>query len=80
MLVTELADSEIVLGKLAARLLPVLALVTATIPVLALSGLLGGIIFEAILSLTLDHRGAGNLRLCAGAGHSRFGRPKRTRS
>jgi ABC-type transport system involved in multi-copper enzyme maturation permease subunit len=53
MLVTELADAEIVLGKLAARLLPVVALVAATIPVLALSGLLGGIIFEAIVSLTL---------------------------
>jgi ABC-type transport system involved in multi-copper enzyme maturation permease subunit len=53
MLVTELADGEIVLGKLAARLLPVVALVAATIPVLALSGLLGGIIFEAIVSLTL---------------------------
>ena len=53
MLVTELADTEIVLGKLAARLLPVVALVAATIPVLALSGLLGGVIFEAILSLTL---------------------------
>ena len=53
MLVTELADREIVLGKLAARLLPVVALVAATIPVLALSGLLGGIIFEAIVSLTL---------------------------
>ena len=53
MLVTELADAEIVLGKLAARLLPVVALVAATIPVLAIAGLLGGVIFEAIVSLTL---------------------------
>ena len=53
MLVTDLADAEIVLGKLAARLLPVVALVAATIPVLALAGLLGGVIFEAIVSLTL---------------------------
>jgi ABC-type transport system involved in multi-copper enzyme maturation permease subunit len=53
MMVTDLADSEIVLGKLAARLVPVLALVAATIPVLALAGLLGGIIIEAILALTL---------------------------
>jgi ABC-type transport system involved in multi-copper enzyme maturation permease subunit len=52
MLVTDLADSEIVLGKLAARFLPVVALVAATIPVLAMAGLLGGVIFEAILSLT----------------------------
>ena len=53
MLATELTSSEIVLGKLAARLLPVAALVMATIPVLALAGLLGGVIFEAIVSLTL---------------------------
>ena len=53
MLVTDLADGEIVLGKLAARFLPVVGLVAATIPVLALSGLLGGVIFEAILALTL---------------------------
>ena len=53
MLATELTNSEIVLGKLAARLLPVAALVMATIPVLALSGLLGGVVFEAIVSLTL---------------------------
>ena len=53
MLVTDLADGEIVLGKLAARFLPVVGLVAATIPVLALAGLLGGVIFEAILSLTL---------------------------
>jgi ABC-type transport system involved in multi-copper enzyme maturation permease subunit len=53
MLVTDLRDSEIVLGKLAARLLPVFALVGATVPVLALAGLLGGIIIEAIAMLTL---------------------------
>ena len=53
MLVTDLANGEIVLGKLAARCLPVVALVAATIPVLALAGLLGGVIFEAIVSLTL---------------------------
>jgi ABC-type transport system involved in multi-copper enzyme maturation permease subunit len=53
MLVTDLGDAEIVLGKLAARLVPVLALVTATVPVLALAGLLGGIIIDAILALTL---------------------------
>ena len=52
MLVTDLADSEIVLGKLAARLAPVLALVAATVPVLALAGLLGGVIIEAIVALT----------------------------
>ena len=53
MLVTDLTNSEIVLGKLAARLLPVFALVAATVPVLALAGLLGGIIIEAIATLAL---------------------------
>jgi ABC-type transport system involved in multi-copper enzyme maturation permease subunit len=53
MLVTDLSDSEIVLGKLAARLAPVLGLVAATVPVLALAGLLGGVIIEAIVALTL---------------------------
>ncbi len=43
MLVTELSDPEIVLGKLGARLLPVLGLVACTWPVLAISSLLGGI-------------------------------------
>src|SRR5271168_1419079 len=43
MLMTDLSDPEIVLGKLAARLLPVLGLVACTWPVLALSSLLGGI-------------------------------------
>jgi ABC-type transport system involved in multi-copper enzyme maturation permease subunit len=43
LLVTELSAPEIVLGKLAARLLPVLGLVACTWPVLALTSLLGGI-------------------------------------
>ena len=42
-LATDLSDSEIVLGKLAARLLPVLGLVACTWPVMAISSLLGGI-------------------------------------
>jgi ABC-type transport system involved in multi-copper enzyme maturation permease subunit len=40
---TDLTDREIVLGKLAARLLPVLALVAGTWPVMAICTLLGGI-------------------------------------
>ena len=43
MLATDLSDAEIVLGKLAARLLPVLGLVGCTWPVLAITSLLGGI-------------------------------------
>jgi len=42
-LATDLSDSEIVLGKLAARLLPVLGLVVCTWPVMAIGSLLGGI-------------------------------------
>jgi hypothetical protein len=43
MLATDLSDPEIILGKLAARLLPVLGLVAFSWPLLALSSLLGGI-------------------------------------
>jgi ABC-type transport system involved in multi-copper enzyme maturation permease subunit len=42
-LVTDLSDTEIVLGKLAARLVPVLGLVASSLPVLALGTLLGGV-------------------------------------
>lgn len=43
MLATDLSDPEIVLGKLAARLLPVLGLIACSWPVLAITSLLGGI-------------------------------------
>jgi ABC-type transport system involved in multi-copper enzyme maturation permease subunit len=49
LLVTDLSDAEIVLGKLAARLLPVLGMVFAGMPVLFLALLLGGISPEALL-------------------------------
>jgi ABC-type transport system involved in multi-copper enzyme maturation permease subunit len=42
-LVTDLTDTEIVLGKLGARLVPVLSLVACALPVLSLGALLGGI-------------------------------------
>jgi len=42
-LVTDLSDSEIVLGKLEARLAPMLGLVACSLPVLAVATLLGGI-------------------------------------
>ena len=53
MLTTDLSDPEIVLGKLAARLLPVLGLVACSWPVMALSSLFGGI---DPLALTLASR------------------------
>src|SRR5262249_20878917 len=59
-LITDLSDPEIVLGKLAARLLPVLGLVGCSWPVLAISALLGGIdptaltlAFAVILAIAL---------------------------
>jgi ABC-type transport system involved in multi-copper enzyme maturation permease subunit len=42
-LVTDLSDAEIVLGKLAARLAPVIGLVLCALPVVAMATLLGGI-------------------------------------
>jgi ABC-type transport system involved in multi-copper enzyme maturation permease subunit len=43
MLMTDLSDTEIVLGKLAARLMPVMGLVACSWPVMSISSLLGGI-------------------------------------
>jgi ABC-type transport system involved in multi-copper enzyme maturation permease subunit len=48
-LVTDLSDSEIVLGKLAARLVPVLGLVACALPLLAILSLLGGVDPDALL-------------------------------
>jgi ABC-type transport system involved in multi-copper enzyme maturation permease subunit len=53
LLATDLSDAEIVLGKLAARLIPVLGLVLASVPVLFAAILLGGIDPEAALGATL---------------------------
>jgi hypothetical protein len=43
MLVTDLSNAEIVLGKLGVRLVPVLGLVGCVLPIMALAGLLGGV-------------------------------------
>ena len=43
MLMTDLSDPEIVMGKLAARLMPVMGLVACSWPVMAMCALLGGI-------------------------------------
>jgi ABC-type transport system involved in multi-copper enzyme maturation permease subunit len=53
MFVTELSDAEIVLGKLSVRFASIVALVLAAVPVLAIVGLVGGIIPEAIVILTV---------------------------
>jgi ABC-type transport system involved in multi-copper enzyme maturation permease subunit len=51
MLATDLSNTEIVLGKLGVRLIPVLGLIACTLPVLALAGLLGGIEPVALVGL-----------------------------
>jgi len=53
MLTTDLSDAEIVLGKLAARLMPVAGLLLAATPVVALAGMLGGIDPGALLGAFL---------------------------
>ncbi len=53
LLLTDLSDAEIVLGKLGARLVPVAALVFCGLPVLALGTLLGGIDPLALFGLLL---------------------------
>jgi ABC-type transport system involved in multi-copper enzyme maturation permease subunit len=49
LLVTDLSDRELVLGKLAARLVPVLGLVGCTLPVMAILTLLGGVDPDALI-------------------------------
>jgi ABC-type transport system involved in multi-copper enzyme maturation permease subunit len=56
--ITDLTDREIVLGKLGARLAPVLALLAYGLPVLALGSFLGGIDLEAALGAELVTAGA----------------------
>jgi ABC-type transport system involved in multi-copper enzyme maturation permease subunit len=55
--VTDLSNAEIVLGKLAARLLPVFGLLLAGLPVLALATLLGGIDPESVFGAFLISAG-----------------------
>jgi ABC-type transport system involved in multi-copper enzyme maturation permease subunit len=52
-MVTDLTDREIVLGKLAARLVPVLSLLACGLPVLALGSWLGGIDLAVVLGVEL---------------------------
>ncbi len=51
--VTDLTDREIVLGKLGARLLSLVTLMTCGVPVLAIGGLLGGVPQVAIVAAFL---------------------------
>jgi ABC-type transport system involved in multi-copper enzyme maturation permease subunit len=58
MLMTDLSDAEIVLGKLAARLVSVLGLVGCTAPVLMIATLLGGADPESLVGAFLASIGA----------------------
>ena len=49
MMMTDLSDGEIVLGKLAARLVPVLGLLACLVPMMELLALLGGVDPAALL-------------------------------
>ena len=51
MLMTDLSDVEIVVGKLGARLAPVIGIIMCGVPVAALTALLGGIEFGGIAGL-----------------------------
>jgi ABC-type transport system involved in multi-copper enzyme maturation permease subunit len=61
MLATDLSNAEIVLGKLGVRLVPVLGLIACVLPLLALSGLLGGIDPNAVVGSFLAAIGCGVL-------------------
>jgi ABC-type transport system involved in multi-copper enzyme maturation permease subunit len=64
LLVTDLSDREIVLGKLAARLVPVVTLVACTLPVLQILTLLGGVDPEALLGAFVVTLGVAVLGCC----------------
>jgi ABC-type transport system involved in multi-copper enzyme maturation permease subunit len=51
MMVTDLSDAEIALGKLGARLAPIAGLIACGVPVAALMTLLGGVEFDVIVGL-----------------------------
>lgn len=74
MLATELSNAEIVLGKTAARLLPLFGIIAATMPVLAMAGLLGGIEPSTILGLTMIAAGCAFLGGSIGMVLSVYGR------
>ncbi len=64
LLVTDLSDREIVLGKLFARLTPVLVLVAATLPFMELLTLLGGVDPGALLGAFIVTVGVAVLGCC----------------
>ncbi|MFO0810386.1 MAG: ABC transporter permease subunit [Gemmataceae bacterium] len=57
--VTDLSDSEVVLGKLASRLAPVAGLIVVSLPVLMIASLLGGLNPEAVVAAYIVMAGTG---------------------
>jgi ABC-type transport system involved in multi-copper enzyme maturation permease subunit len=74
LLVTDLTDGEIVLGKLVSRLIPVVGVVLATQPVMALATLMGGIDPVPLTGATIVALGAGILAATLGLVLSVWGR------
>ena len=64
LLVTDLSDREIVLGKLAARLTPILTLVACPLPVMQILTLLGGVDPDALLGSFVVTLGVAVLGCC----------------
>jgi ABC-type transport system involved in multi-copper enzyme maturation permease subunit len=60
-LATDLSNSEIVLGKLGVRIVPVFGLIACTLPIMALASLLGGIDPEALVGSFLTAIGCASL-------------------
>ncbi len=73
LLVTDLSSAEVVLGKLGSRLLPVLGLVLAALPVLAFTVLLGGVDPLALTGGTLVTLGVAVLSCAVALGLSVLG-------
>jgi len=69
-LATDLTSAEIVLGKLLARLVPVLGLMACALPVMVLAALLGGVDPDAFLAGTLLVAGTGVLGCSLGLAFS----------
>ncbi len=69
-LVTDLTDPEIVLGKLVARLVPVLGLVACALPILAIMTLLGGVDPLALVGAFVVSLGLAVLGCALGFGFS----------
>ena len=73
MMATDLSDSEIVLGKLAARLMPILGLIAASMPVLALEYATGRGRPAGAGRRVPGRRFRRGIRVLAGAGALRLG-------